>query len=38
VCGAGRYHELEGAGHLLPLERPEEISERYFEWQASLAP
>ena len=36
VCGAGRYHELEGAGHLLPLERPEEISERYFEWQASL--
>ena len=38
ACPRGRYHELEGAGHLLPLECPTEISERYFEWQASLNP
>lgn len=30
----GRYHELAEAGHLLPLENPGEISERYLDWQA----
>ena len=32
----GRFHLVEGAGHLLPLESPRQISQHYLTWQESL--